>query len=285
MYSYLYIKQWMGHLCVAICLVLWAAIPVQAHGNNTATVSEDVFNRYVKGVYEQLDFSHSLPLSFETFKIACRGYLNLRNAGKLQHDRILSIADFSLSSCSTRFWIIDMKERKVLLNDYVAHGMKSGEEFARIFSNRTNSHQTSLGFYVTGHAYNGEHGIALKLHGLDGRFNAAAYDRAIVLHGADYVSKQFITRENRLGRSWGCPAVSRKVAGKVVDMIKDGSCLFLYYPQPQYLVHSVWLKETPALHPDEQFRKRDTLYVTVPSPSQLRKMAMLNPYYTRKLRL
>ncbi|HTN17289.1 MAG TPA: murein L,D-transpeptidase catalytic domain family protein, partial [Chitinophagaceae bacterium] len=181
------------------------------------------------------------PVVFET---AYRGYANLKAAGKLAADKqLISIADYSLSANTKRLWIIDLKTNKVLLNTYVAHGQGTGEEFATAFSDRENSHQSSLGFYVTGETYTGEHGLSLYLHGMDNGYNTNAYRRSVVLHGAAYVSEDFIRAHKRLGRSWGCPAVAEELAGDMINLVKDGTCLFVYYPNERYHATSYWLNK------------------------------------------
>jgi hypothetical protein len=77
---------------------------------------------------------------------------------------------------------------------------------------------------------------------MDEGYNDAALQRAIVMHGADYVSENFIKSQKRLGRSWGCPAVPRELAQPIINTIKNNNCLFIYYPDQQYLSSSKWLK-------------------------------------------
>ena len=137
-------------------------------------------------------------------------------------------------------YIIDVKNFKVLLNTYVAHGKNSGLEYAKRFSNRHESLQSSLGFYVTKNTYFGKHGLSLRLSGQDKGFNDNAESRAVVVHGAQYIG------DNRLnsaymGRSFGCPAVPQKLANKVINTIKNGTTLFIYHPSQQYLHGSTLL--------------------------------------------
>src|SRR5690606_41086785 len=132
--------------------------------------------------------------------------------------------------------------KKVPFHTLVAHDMVTGEEFATRFSNRINSHQSSLGFYITEGTYMGNNGYSLRLTGMDPGYNDRASERAIVMHGADYVCQSFIKNHRRLGRSWGCPAVPTALARPIIDKIKDQSCLFIYYPDEQYLTASQWLK-------------------------------------------
>lgn len=221
---------------------------VTASDISASTVSSA--DAQIAAVYDQIDFTGSDTLAYEAFKYAYTGYLNLAGERKLNMAKpILTVCDFTLSSSKNRMWVIDMQQKKVLLNTYVAHGQGSGEEFAVAFSNKMNSHQSSIGFYVTGATYNGEHGNSLYLHGMDNGYNNAAYERNIVVHGADYVSPGFISSNDRLGRSWGCPAVASKLANKTIDLIKDGTCMFIYYPQKQYLASAKWLK--PATNVNE----------------------------------
>lgn len=197
---------------------------------------------YIGKVYDQIDFGNHAKLDSAIFQKAYYGYLNLRNDGKLSDDKdILTICDFSKSSTQHRLWVIDLRARKLLINDYVAHGQGSGDEFATQFSNTSNSHQSSLGFYVTDETYIGKHGLSLHLRGMDQGYNNLAYERSVVVHGADYVCDAFVAGQKRLGRSWGCPAVSNKIAGNFINTIKNGTVLFIYAPQQQYLQSSQWL--------------------------------------------
>jgi len=236
-------------VCVSVVALVGLTIKIATAKEPTTNASIAVTNvndvhSYISNVYSNLNFEGKEKISFDAFAAAYRGYLNLRNAGKLNGSKqILTVADFTLSSTKQRLWIIDLASKKVLLNDYVAHGQGSGDEFANAFSNTENSHQSSIGFYVTDDTYVGKHGTSLRLHGMDNGFNSAAYERAIVVHGADYVSPSFIAGQRRLGRSWGCPAVSQQSIGKVIDYIKGGTCLFVYFPQKNYLASSSWLNK------------------------------------------
>lgn len=196
-------------------------------------------------LYKSILFDADSSLSFDIFDKAYQGFQNLKKTGNLDENaHLLSICDFSLSSNKKRLWVIDLNEKKVLFNSLVAHGKGTGEEFATNFSNIESSHQSSLGFYVTETTYNGRNGYSLKLIGMDKGYNDAAMQRAIVMHGADYVSEDFIKVEKRLGRSWGCPAVPRALAEPIINTIKDKTLLFIYYPDQQYLSQSEWLKPT-----------------------------------------
>jgi hypothetical protein len=167
-------------------------------------------------------------LRFEVFQKALTGYLNLRQAGRLNNDQHrLTVVDFDLPSTEKRLWVIDLDAHKVLYHTLVAHGHNSGENEASSFSNTDQSNMSSLGFYVTGQEYEGKHGHSLRLEGLDEGFNTNAAARAVVMHGADYVSEAFIKQNGRLGRSLGCPALPLDQYSQIIDAVKGGSCLFL----------------------------------------------------------
>jgi hypothetical protein len=180
----------------------------------------------------------TLALSRQAFEYALEGYKSLKTAGELSNDRILSIVDFSLPSSQKRLFIIDIISGKLLFNTFVSHGRNSGAAMATQFSNRPESNQSSLGFYVTGDTYRGEHGYSLKLEGMERGINDNAYMRKIVVHGAPYVNEKVIAQKGFIGRSLGCPAIPDRLKTAVINVIRNGSCLFLYSPDRHYLSHS-----------------------------------------------
>jgi hypothetical protein len=183
----------------------------------------------IEVVYNSLDSnSFQLPKQ-ECFAEALKGFYFLKEKGLVKRD-ILTVVDFSLSSNAKRLWIIDLSTNEVLFQSLVAHGRNTGDEFATNFSNTAESFKSSLGFYVTGEVYNGKHGVSLKLDGLEKGLNDRARQRAVVVHGADYVSETFIKHHKRLGRSQGCPAVPVEFASEIISMIKGQSCLYIYHP-------------------------------------------------------
>lgn len=193
-------------------------------------------------LYNAIEFNNANKLNLEVFEKALLGFNNLKKAGKIdEYSHLLTVCDFSLSSTQKRLWVIDLNDKKILFNSLVAHGKNTGEEFSRKFSNTESSLQSSLGFYVTESTYNGGNGFSLKLHGMDKGFNDRALQRAIVMHGADYVSEDFIKSQRRIGRSWGCPAVPTALARPIINTIKDKNVIFIYYPDENYLSSSVWL--------------------------------------------
>lgn len=160
---------------------------------------------------------------------------------------VMAIADFTQSSRNKRLYVIDLLKKKVLLNTYVAHGRNSGQEFAERFSNANSSFQSSLGFYKTLGTYTGKHGLSLRLEGLEKGINDRALERAIVMHGADYVSESFIKNTGRLGRSLGCPAVSVADSKKLINLLYNGAGLFIYSADQKYIENSSLLAGTAPL--------------------------------------
>jgi hypothetical protein len=153
----------------------------------------------------------------------------------------LTLIDYSRPSTVPRLWVVDLKSGALLFEELVAHGSGSGDDLATRFSNATDSHQSSLGLFTTEDTYVGKHGYSLRLQGLESGVNDRARARAIVMHGADYVSTQSIAALGRLGRSWGCPALRPAIVRDVIDRIKGGSVVFAYYPDPAWLAGSVFL--------------------------------------------
>lgn len=153
----------------------------------------------------------------------------------------LAVIDYRLPSNRPRLWVLDLDSGKVLFEELVAHGRGSGEARAVRFSNVEDSNSSSLGLYRTLESYDGDNGYSLRLDGLEPGYNDRAWSRAIVMHGADYVSPGFIRTVGRLGRSHGCPAVRREIATPLIDSIKNGQYLFAYYPDAAWLAGSAYL--------------------------------------------
>lgn len=207
---------------------------------NATTSSDENFNNQLF-LYDSLQLNN-LGLSKQAFVEGLKGYGILRSQGKLNNDNIISIADFSLPSTQKRLFVIDLENFKLLFRTYVAHGRNSGTEYAKKFSNSPESHMSSLGFYVTRQTYFGEHGLSLRLEGEEKGINDNAASRAIVIHPADYVSENSVKSLGYLGRSYGCPALPKKLAAPIIRTIKDGSCFFVYSDDQKYTSRSQLLR-------------------------------------------
>lgn len=174
-------------------------------------------------------------LKKDAFKYAYNGYKKLLEAGKITKEGIITICDLSQSSKRKRLYVINLTDYKLLLNTYVAHGKNSGGEYAKKFSNKPESLQSSLGFYKTKATYFGGHGLALTLSGLEPGINDKAERRKIVVHGSRYIGDSYRRWGKFMGRSFGCPAVPVKQSKLLINTIKNGSCLFIYHPTKNYL--------------------------------------------------
>jgi hypothetical protein len=179
-------------------------------------------------------------LNPKALQAGLEAYSKARQEG-LDKQQILTIVDYTKPSTARRLWVLDLKNHTVLFNDYVAHGQNSGGNYANDFSDSSGSLESSLGVYLTESTYSGKHGYSLRIKGLEKGFNDRAESRDIVIHRADYATAQFAQAHGRLGRSWGCFAVSPAIADSLIHTIKNGSLVLAYYPDPSWLSKSQFL--------------------------------------------
>ena len=191
-------------------------------------------------LYESIGLA-DYDLSFEAFRYGMIGYQILRAEGRLNDKQLLTIIDFTQSSCKKRFYTIDLDRKAVRYHTYVSHGKNTGEDMASTFSNIVHSNQSSLGFYVTAETYIGSKGFSLKLDGSETGVNDNMRERAVVIHAAEYVSEQWIRTAGRLGRSQGCPALPQGLCNEIIETIKNNTAIFAYYKDDIYLSNSVYL--------------------------------------------
>ncbi len=211
-------------------------IPVADIKNFPSLLADDaspVVNYWVDSFYNTMQLQ-SLGLSRNVFFLACKGYEYFLNKNLIQKPDLLTICDYSQRSTKKRLYVINIKEGKLLYNTYVAHGRNSGTDYATSFSNSPDSHKSSLGFLISADTYTGENGYSLRFKGMEKGFNDNVYNRAIVMHGSNYVSKERAISGAMIGRSFGCPAVSLQDHKKIIDQIKGGSCFFVYYAENNY---------------------------------------------------
>lgn len=159
--------------------------------------------------------------------------------------RRLAVIDYSQPSTERRLWLFDLDKRRLILRDFVAHGRRSGENFATEFSNTLGSYQSSLGLFRTAESYRGKHGYSLRMDGLEPGINDLARERAIVIHAADYVNPALVASQGRIGRSLGCPAVRPEIARMVIDQLKGGQFMFAWYPDQKWMRSSAYLNCKP----------------------------------------
>ena len=177
----------------------------------------------------------------KVLSLATRAAECARRQGLLDGFNHLAVIDYSLPSTKPRLWVFDVTRGRLLFQELVAHGRNTGERVAEHFSNVEGSKMSSLGLFQTTETYYGSNGYSLRMRGLDPGFNDNALARAIVMHGAPYVSQALADRVGRIGRSWGCPAVRQEVARTVIDTLKGGALIFAYYPDRKWLSESLLL--------------------------------------------
>ncbi|WP_090496120.1 murein L,D-transpeptidase catalytic domain family protein [Pedobacter terrae] len=198
-----------------------------------STAIKPSYATYARSLYNQVHLKDS-GLTYPVFEKALTGFYNLKEAGRLSQHALLSIADFDQKSSKKRLYVLDLAKKKIILNTWVAHGQRSGDDETVTFSNKNDSYSSSIGFYVTGEEYVGAHGRSLRLDGMDAGYNDNARMRSIVIHGAPYVSKGTIEALGRLGRSQGCPAVSPELSNQLISAMGEGSVLFINKSAEKY---------------------------------------------------
>ncbi|MDP9361963.1 MAG: murein L,D-transpeptidase catalytic domain family protein [Acidobacteriota bacterium] len=219
----------MKRLLLTIAVALAFAVPMRAAESSDALVASLV--------------TQAPGLSADVLKLALAAASRAEDRGLVTRRNLLTVIDYSLPSSQPRLFIFDLAAHRLLFRELVAHGKGSGGDLASFFSNDPGSLATSLGLFVTADTYNGGNGYSLRLRGLEEGINDMAWDRAIVLHGASYVSQEAVKGLGRLGRSWGCPAVRREVSQKIIDTIRGGSPVFAYYPDKSWLSTSAFLRQ------------------------------------------
>jgi hypothetical protein len=202
------------------------------------------FDKFTSSLYLK---NNDTTLNYEAFQQGIVGYMNMFKHNEISVERYLTIIDFSKPSNEERLFIFDVCKQKLVYKSIVSHGQKSGERYAEKFSNEKNSHQSSVGFYLTSKTYKShKFDLALRLSGME-YTNSHAGSRGVVMHGADYASYEFLDKHGVLGRSYGCPAMPFDNFKQVVNWIKNGSCLYIYYPSNSYKKHSKYLNKKTYL--------------------------------------
>jgi len=228
-------KKYFGWLCFILLVASvsffgWKPVAViKSHKKilNNSLTARQLLEKYIDNIYESAHLKVS-GLDFNVFKKGVTGFINLKAEKKIPRETsILTLIDYGRSSQKKRMWIIDLIAKTLILNTWVAHGEGSGRNVAKRFSDKIDSHASSIGFFLTDNVYYGKNGRSLRLDGLDEEFNINARARAIVVHGASYVSQKNIRNTGHLGRSFGCPAVSPKVADRVINTIKAKTVMFI----------------------------------------------------------
>jgi hypothetical protein len=195
----------------------------------------------VSAAFSLIESAAESGVSADVLNLALDAVACATRSGEIAAPPTLTLIDYSRPSIEPRLWVFDLNSGDLLFKELVAHGRNTGENFASVFSDQMNSHQSSIGLFVTRDTYVGTNGYSLRMDGLEPGFNGRARERAIVMHGAPYVSEAIAARQGRLGRSWGCPALREAVARNVIDTVRGGGVVFSYYPDSQWLSRSRFL--------------------------------------------
>jgi hypothetical protein len=241
-------------LTLSIIPVSHTCIPDISNPDPSFPSIHSQMDNYYASFYKRLGNEVVKP-EYEVFKQALTGFFNLKGNDQISKN-LLTIIDFSISSNLERMWILDLNTMEIIHHTLVAHGRNSGEEFARYFSNKPSSYQSSLGFYLTDGVYQGKHGLSLYLDGVEPGINDKARERAIVMHSADYVSRDFIRKYNRLGRSFGCPSIPIENHREIIKKLSGRSCIYIHYPDTEYMETSRLLNPESAMASIVRFSSR-----------------------------
>jgi hypothetical protein len=223
----------MKRLLLIIAVALASAVPMRAADSSDAAVNSLV--------------TQAPGLRADVLKLALSAATTAEDKGLVPRRDLLTVIDYSLPSSQPRLFIFDLAAHKLLFRELVAHGKGSGGDLANFFSNDPGSLATSIGLFVTADTYQGGNGYSLRLRGLEQGINDLAFDRAIVMHGASYVSEEAVKVLGRLGRSWGCPAVRPEISQQIIDTIRGGSPIFAYYPDKSWLSTSAFLPQVASV--------------------------------------
>ncbi len=203
---------------------------------SVTSMASDNYQKMTKNLYRKMNLSNKID--YKLFEKAIAGYEKINSK---TNGNFLTIIDYAKPSTDKRFYVLDMKNKKVFYETYVSHGVNTGNVNATKFSNKVDSRKSSLGFFLTNETYFGSNGYSLRLDGLEPGINSNARKRAIVIHGADYANPNFIEKTGRLGRSWGCPALPLGLNKKIIDTIKNGTVLFVNGNDLNYAQNSKYI--------------------------------------------
>jgi L,D-transpeptidase catalytic domain len=236
------VKKLLFSISIGMLCTSFTVVPNELPGNARHVTPKNVIalsnkTEEASSVYYNVNLQE-YGLSKEVFDYAWKGYQLLIERKKISRTEYLTICDFSQSSRQKRLYVIDVYNCKLISNTWVAHGRNSGTDYATKFSNTPESLQSSLGFFITSQTYIGEHGLSLRISGVEPGFNDKALARSIVIHGATYVDGARAKSGVMMGRSFGCPAVPAKESAAIIATIKNGTCLFIYHPSKNYLLSS-----------------------------------------------
>lgn len=211
---------WSGGKTVRKLLIIWLVSVVMLD----AAFAKNVTNPFYIDAKEIL--KKAPELNPRTLKAALQAYTFALQHSEVAKKEILTLIDFTLPSYKRRLWVINLRQKKVLMYLYTTQGKNSGKVYAKKFSNELASKQTSLGLYKTLNSYYGMHGFSERLEGLTPGINSNAIKRAIVVHPAWYATTEFVNKYHRTGNSWGCFALDPTAVKQFIHLTEGGSLLY-----------------------------------------------------------
>ncbi len=153
--------------------------------------------------------------------------LDIHHQKLVLRDRMY-LVDFQKFSGDARLYEVDLIGGRVTAFR-TCHGRGSDPEhsgYARNFSNTPDSFMSSVGAYATaGAGWGAQQGPNVLLDGLE-YSNNLARDRAIIVHGADYADPDFLAREGKLGRSYGCFSTAHTDLPMLRERMGEGRLMF-----------------------------------------------------------
>ena len=227
----------MKRICLFSLVIIFVSCTSNLYRTEKIPQIDNQLENNIKNIYLQSGLDDIL--NYKVFRMAMAGFQHL----DIPKKDFISIIDYSQPSTAKRYYLIDIINKKLLFNTLIAHGVNSGENVASVFSNVPESRISSIGFFISAETYFGDNGYSLRIDGIEKGINHNARKRDIVIHKADYVSEEFIEQEGRLGRSWGCPALPNDVSKDIIDIIKEGSCIFAYGEDESYMKKSNYVEK------------------------------------------
>jgi len=210
---------------------------------NPMTTALDIIYGGVAGLPTRLAVGTALQVLRVNAGATALEYATLAGGGNAQTADPLSQFASTTSAQLAGVMSDEVGTDKLVYNTYVAHGSSSGGKFATEFSDTPESHQSSIGCCIINETYNSEKvGYAARLDGLEPGVNGKVRQRGIVLHGSKYVEEDYIKKNGQAGRSWGCPAIPDSLHKNIIDTVKGGSLMVMYYNNPYWLDSSFYVK-------------------------------------------
>lgn len=143
--------------------------------------------------------------------------------------KTISFIDYSKKIDEKRFFVVSVKEMKIIYSTFVGHAYKSGKSKPILFSNRRNSKMTSLGLYKVRKKYKSDvFEYSYRLSGLENG-NSNAFSRGIVIHEQGGSGIVINNNTNKYFNLWtdGCFSFFPEDFKYLQDIFKEGHLLLV----------------------------------------------------------